>query len=174
MKKKPDILQTERLILKAFDECHRQQMLGILYDKDIKKTYMIPDFDTPEQAGPLFEKLMQFSRSDRHFVYGIYLNDTPIGFVNDCEITDSAMEIGYVIAPAYQGNGFATEAVQACIRALFDMGFEEVKAGFFEENIASCRVMQKCGMVKMDFEEDIEYKGVLHHCLYYHIIKKRA
>ena len=93
-------------------------MLGILFDKDIKKTYMIPDFDTPEQAGPLFEKLMQFSRSDSHFVYGICLNDTPIGFVNDCEINDSTIELGYVIAPAFQGKGFATEAVRACIDAV--------------------------------------------------------
>ena len=174
MEKKPDIIQTERLTLKAFTEGHRQAMLGILFDKDIKKTYMLPDFDTPEQAGPLFEKLMQFSRSDNHFVYGICLNDTPIGFVNDCEITDSAIELGYVIAPAHQNKGFATEAVRACIDALFDMGFEEVKAGFFEENIASGRVMEKCGMVKMDLEEDIEYKGILRHCLYYHITKTKA
>ena len=52
------------------------------------------------------------------------------------------------------------------------MGFEHVKAGFFEENMASCRVMEKCGMTKLDVEDDIEYRGVMHHCLYYGISRK--
>ena len=169
MEKKKSRLVTERLVLKAFCESDRQQMLDILCDKSIKKTYMIPDFGNKEQAGPLFEKLMAFSKSDNHFQYGIYLNDTVIGFVNDCEIKDSTIELGYVIAPEYQGKGFATEAVRTCIDELFRMGFQHIKAGFFEGNIASRRVMEKCGMHKLPFEEDIEYKGNLHHCLYFGI-----
>ncbi len=171
MEKKSEKLQTPRLILKPFDECDRQQMVDVLCNKDIKKTYMIPDFDDKKQAEPLFEKLMNFSRADNHFVYGIYFNDRVIGFVNDCEIKDSTIEIGYVITPEHQGKGFATEAVQICIDELFRMGFSRIRAGFFEENMASCRVMEKCGMHKFDLEEDIEYKGVLHHCLYYEIHK---
>ena len=171
MEKKKDRLQTERLILKAYDECDRQQMVDILFNEDIKKTYMIPDFANKKQAEELFEKLMNFSRSDNHFEYGIYFNNTLIGFVNDCEIKDSMIEIGYVITPEYQGRGFATETLQICIDELFRIGFEHIKAGFFEENIASCRVMQKCGMHKIDLEDDIEYKGILHHCLYYGIDK---
>ena len=171
MEKKKEILQTKRLILKAFDECDRQPMVDIFYNEEIKKTYMIPDFSEKKQADTLFEKLMNFSRADNHFVYGIYFNDTLIGFLNDCEMNDSVIELGYVIAPAFHRQGFATEALGACIAELFRMGFLHVKAGFFEENIPSCRVMQKCGMHKMDFEEDIEYKGVLHHCIYYGIDK---
>ena len=53
-----------------------------------------------------------------------------------------------MIAPAHQGKGFATEAVEACIEELFRMGFAHIRAGFFEGNVASCRVMEKCGMRK--------------------------
>ena len=91
--------------------------------------------------------------------------------MNDCEIKDDAIEIGYVITPAHQGKGFATEAVEACIEELFRMGFAHIRAGFFECNVASCRVMEKCGMHRIELEEDIEYKGVLHHCFYYEIHK---
>ena len=171
MEKKKDRLQTKRLILKAFEECDRQKMIDIFFNEQVKKTYMIPDFADREQAGTLFEKLMAFSRSDDHFQYGIYLDGTLIGFVNDCEIKDATIEIGYVITPEQQGKGFATEAVQSCIDELFRMGFEQVVAGFFQENTASCRVMQKCGMKKINFEEDIEYKGKMHHCIYYRIDK---
>ncbi len=171
MEQKKERLQTERLILKAFEEYDRQQMVDIFFNEDIKKTYMIPDFNDKKQAEQLFEKMMTFSRSENHFVYGVYFHEQLVGFVNDCGIKNSTIELGYVIIPEYQGRGFATEAVQICIDELFRMGFEHIIAGFFRENIASCRVMQKCGMQKMDLEEDIEYKGVLHHCLYYGIDK---
>ena len=169
MEKKKEQLQTKRLTLKAYDECDRQRMVEIFMNEEIKKTYMIPDFDDPKQAEKLFEKMRDFSRSEQHFVYGVYSDNTLIGFVNDCIMNDSMIELGYVIIPDYQGQGFATEAVQSCIEELFRMGFEHVRAGFFEDNIASCRVMQKCGMHQIDLEEDIEYKGIFHHCLYYEI-----
>jgi RimJ/RimL family protein N-acetyltransferase len=174
VKKKKEMLKTERLVLRPFHEADRQEMVCILCDKEIKKTYMIPDFTDKKEAEALFERIMNLSRQDNHFVYGIFLDDKLIGFVNDCEIKDATIELGYVIAPNYQGKGFATEAVQCCIDELFEMGFAHVRAGFFEENMASCRVMQKCGMHKIDLEEDIEYKGILHHCLYYEIDRTQA
>lgn len=169
MKKKKEVLKTARLLLRPFNEEDRQEMVGMLCDEEIKKTFMIPDFTDKKEAESLFERIMNFSILDNHFVYGIHLNNKLIGFVNDCEIKNSTIEIGYVIMPNYQGKGFATEAVQCCIDELLRMGFEHIRAGFFEENIASCRVMQKCGMHKIDLEEDIEYRGILHHCLYYEI-----
>lgn len=47
------------------------------------------------------------------------------------------------------------------------MGYTEVVAGAFSENIASRRVMEKCGMTLTEQEEDIEYRGKTHHCVYY-------
>lgn len=172
MKQKKEILTTERLLLRPFSEEDRQDMVAILCNTEIKKTYMIPDFADPKEAEALFERIMNSSRSDNHFVYGIYFQDKLIGFLNDCEIKDSTVELGYVITPVCQGKGFATEAVQCCIDELFRMGFAHIRAGYFEENIASCRVMQKCGMHKIDLEEDIEYRGILHHCLYYEIDRR--
>ena len=171
METKRDKLQTQRLVLKAFDERDRQPMVDIFFNEEIKKTYMIPDFSEKKQAEALFEKLMNYSRAENRFVYGIYYNNTLIGFLNDCEINGSMIEVGYVIAPEYQRRGFATEALQICIEELFRMGFEHVKAGFFEGNLPSCRVMQKCGMQKLNYEDDLEYKGVMRHCIYYGIDK---
>jgi RimJ/RimL family protein N-acetyltransferase len=158
---------TKDLHIRPFLPGDREAMAALLMDKIVAKTYMLPDFDHPKQAEALFEKLMRFSRSDDHFEYGIYFKQTLIGFVNECEITDTTIELGYVIEPAYQGKGFATEAVRACIDELFRMGFRQVKAGYFQENLASCRVMQKCGMQKIDYTEDIDYRGKINHCIFY-------
>jgi RimJ/RimL family protein N-acetyltransferase len=172
MEKKKECLQTERLLLKALTESDEQPMLDIFFNEDIKATYMIPDFTHREQAEALFQKMLSFSLSELHFVYGIYFENTLIGFVNDCEINAATIELGYVISPKFQGKGFATEAVQACMDELFRMGFQRITAGFFQGNDASRRVMEKCGMHKIDLEDDIEYKGVLRHCLYYSIDRK--
>ena len=73
MEKKNEVLTTERLVLRPFCEEDRREMVGILWDQEIKKTYMLPDFADPKEAEALFEKLMQLSRSEDHFVYGIML-----------------------------------------------------------------------------------------------------
>ncbi len=166
MKKKSDLLRTSRLTLHAYNECDETRMMQILCNEQIKKTFMIPDFESDSQVRDLFYKLMGFSRDEAHFEYGIYLDGELIGFVNDCGMDETSIEVGYVILPEYQGRGYATEAVGACINELFRMGYRKVIAGYFEENPASGRVMEKCGMHRIDEEEDIEYQGTVHHCLY--------
>ena len=46
------------------------------------------------------------------------------------------------------------------------MGFRKVMAGFFEENTASRRVMEKSGMQLNDLVEEEEYRGIIHKCYY--------
>ena len=53
------------------------------------------------------------------------------------------------------------------IKELLKMGFRKVKAGYFEENEASRRVMEKCGMKQLSYTDEIEYRGITHKCLYY-------
>lgn len=98
--------------------------------------------------------------------YGIYLNGTLIGFVNDCGIEDDEIEIGYVVHPEYQGRGYASEAVKAVLGELRETGFRKVSAGYFAENEASRRVMEKCGMKPVERTDEEEYRGEKHLCRY--------
>ena len=86
---------------------------------------------------------------------------------DDVEITETSIELGYVIHPAHHNCGFATEALQACIQALHTMGFETVRTGAFEENPASIRVMEKSGMTRLAETEIIPYRGKDHLCVYF-------
>ena len=165
-KKHNSILRTPRLTLHPYTEVDREQVLSIVCHEAVKPTFMVPDFDSREQADAFFDRLLSIvARGDR-FIYGIYLEETLIGFLNDVGIQDGAVEIGYVIHPDHWGQGFATEAVRAAIDELFRLGCPKVIAGFFAGNTASRRVMEKCGMVKIPLEEDIEYRGKTHRCLY--------
>lgn len=167
MMKKSSKIQTHRLELKPYSDSDLDDMVGILCNDEIKKTFMIPDFKTKEDAINMFYHLKERALSVEHFEYGVYLNSQLIGFVNEVEIYKETIEIGYVIHPNFKNQGYATEVLSAALKELFRIGYAVVKAGLFEENIASRRVMEKCGLIITKQEDDIEYQGIIHHCIYF-------
>ena len=67
-------------------------------------------------------------------------------------------EIGYVLNPAYHGNGIGTEVVGRVIKYGFEnLSLERIEAKYMIENEASHRVMQKNGMIF----EGVRRKGLL-------------
>ena len=170
IQKKASIL-TERLTLKPYSLSDTDRLVDLLTNRRITQTFIIPDFETEAQARAFAEKLIRFSQIDdvRHLEYGIYKQGCLIGFINDCGIEEDSIEIGYVIHPDEQGHGYATEAIRAIFHELREMGFKKVTAGFFPENLASRRVMEKCGMKQSELISEEKYRGVLHQCLYYEI-----
>lgn len=167
-------IKTERLEIMPFRTKDSSDLAEILTNSRIKKTYMIPDFESREALNALVQKIAQYSLSDQRLERGIFLEDRLIGFVNEVERKDSSIEVGYVIHPSFWGMGYATEMLKAVIGMLFEDGFSEIITGAFEENTASIRVMEKCGMRKAAAEEDIAYRGRNHHCVYYTIEKDRC
>ena len=58
-----------------------------------------------------------------------------------------AVEIGWRLARAFWGQGYATEAAHAAIQAGFrDLGLKEIVAETAEANLPSRRVMSRLGM----------------------------
>ena len=164
-------LRTERLLLRPYEERDKEAMVRLLCCEEIKKTFMIPDFSSRADAEKLFYRIMELSRTPGHIEYGIFLEDRLIGFLNDCGIEGNTVEMGYVIDPEYWGQGYATESFRAVIGELFRLGYEQVTAGYFEENPASGRVMEKCGMHKLELVSHEYYQGREHRTLYYGIEK---
>ncbi len=142
-------------------------MIELLTNETIKETFMIPEFGSREEAAAMFRKLQQYSNSEDHYEYGIYLQNELIGFVNDVCIEHGSIEIGYAIHPDFHNRGYATEVLAAVIEDLFQKGYSTVIAGAFENNRASFRVMEKCGMTRIEREDDIFYHNKKQHCLYY-------
>jgi len=159
------------MTLRKLTEADALPMLELLTDKTVKQTYMLPDFENPSDALPLFHRLVQLSRDECHFVRGICVDGNLAGFLNDVEIKNGSVELGYVVHPKYWGKGYATAALKLAIRELFALGHREVTAGAFAENTASLRVMEKAGMTRLDKTDEIEYRGKIHRCVYYAITK---
>ena len=157
---------TRRLRLQPMRLEDAENAIRILRHDRVKMTYMVPDLDR-EGANKLFLRLMELSVNDAHYVRGIYLENNLIGWINDTEIADSCVELGWVIDPNFHNRGIATEAVKAAIADLFGSGFRVVTAGAFAENTASIRVMEKAGMQRVERQDQIDYRGKSHLCVYY-------
>ena len=162
-------INTERLTLGTIEEKDRADVVAILRNDIVKKTFMLPDFESDEAAGKLFLRLAELSHDDGRSVFGVFLDGKLIGFMNDTEINGDELEMGYALHPDYYNKGYATEAFGGAIEYLFSRGFRRVTAGAFAENPASMRVMEKCGMTRMDKTDEIEYRGATHKCIYYMI-----
>lgn len=169
-----DPITTNRLILRPYKESDREQVIWILRNGEISKTFMLPEFEDDAAAERLFRKILIYSHQEDHFERAICLEDRVIGFLNDVEIKDGTAELGYVIHPDYQNRGYATEALTASIQELFRQGYSRIRAGYFEENPASRRVMEKSGMHPISRVDTIEYRGKLHKCLYFEIEKEET
>lgn len=158
---------TKRLEVRHISDGDREAVIDLLTDHQVKQTYMVPDFTSREEAAKLFVRLKDLSHQEDRYVSGIYLNDAFIGIMNETEIQDKSIELGYAILPKFQNCGYCTEALSGAIQYLFTHGFDRVITGAFEENPASIRVMIKSGMEILDKLDEIEYRGAVHRCVYY-------
>ncbi len=165
--------KTQRLEVRQLSDEDRNAVIDLLTDDRVKAFYMVPDFPSREDAVSLFERLKGLSLEDDRLVAGIYLDGAFIGILNETEIQDKRIELGYALLPKFHNRGYCTEVLTAAIQYLFDRGFAEIVAGAFEENVASFRVMAKSGMKKIEQQDEIEYRGKVHRCVYYSISKKK-
>lgn len=66
--------------------------------------------------------------------------------VHSAEKNDDDAEIGYWIGVPYWGHGLMPEAVTRILARCFDeLGITRVWCGYYEGNVKSRRVMEKCG-----------------------------
>lgn len=172
MLQRKEILTTKNLVLKPIEDNDRKDVFSVFENQLVGKTYMIPVFPDDEAREKFFLRLKENTLKTARFCYGIYFNKSFIGLLNDVSVENDEVEVGYCLHPNYWNKGYATGALEVAIKELFRIGYKTVVAGHFAENLASGRVMQKCGMTKIDKTDEIEYKGIKHLCVYYAITNK--
>jgi RimJ/RimL family protein N-acetyltransferase len=82
-------------------------------------------------------------------LYGIFVEDIHVGNIKigDVNKNHDTAEIGYLIGNKdYWGKGIASEAIRQIIKlSIYKYGLAKITAGVYEGNIASERVLRKCG-----------------------------
>ncbi len=142
------LLETERLTITEFTPDMAQVVHVNSLDDDNRR--FVPDevFETVEAAKETIDFLIaQYDGCDGPLVYPVMLkNGTNIGYVQAVPSDDGAWEIGYHIARPYTKQGYATEAVTAFLPIIMKkLGVQKIKGICLSENVASRKVMEKCG-----------------------------
>lgn len=119
----------------------------------------LPDqvYDTEEAACSVLRQLVGCyedpgTPSLGPYVLAIALRDasTVIGHVG-CSPIRGEVEVGYAIGDAYQGQGYATEAVDAASRWVCEsFGIATVMAYVAADNLASYRVLERVGFTLVE------------------------
>jgi ribosomal-protein-alanine N-acetyltransferase len=95
---------------------------------------------------------------------GQWIGKIGLKFLDDLPLQDKC-EVGWILDPEFWGKGFATEGGKAAVRFGFDRAkLTRIISTTVPENIASRRVMEKCGLT---------YQGLIHwretECVWYAI-----
>ena len=149
-------IRTPRLTITRFNLDMAQIVYGNSQDDDTRR--FVPDevYDSAEEDREAIEFLMsRYDSADGPFVYPVLTNGGKnIGYVQLCRLDDGKWEIGYHIAKDFTGKGFATEAVKAFLPVIAqNQNLKEVYGICLAENLASIRVLEKCGFRQI-------YKGL--------------
>ncbi len=153
-------IETKRLFITEFTPAMARDVHRNSLDEDNRR--FVPDevFETVEDARETLDFLIgQYGGAEGPFVYPVLLKTGEnIGYVQLVPI-EGGWEVGYHIAKAHTGQGYATEAVRAFLPAMAEAHhLPEIYGICLAENKASVRVMEKCGFLPL-FRGPGPYQG---------------
>lgn len=151
------ILETERLILRRFNQGDLEALYQLLRDPEVNT--FLPWFPIREQAeAKVFfqERLASCSYSFAICPKG----QEPIGYIKLS--SDESRDLGYAIRREYWHKGIVTEAGRALLERLRQDGVPYVTATHDRNNPRSGGVMRKLGMTyRYSYEEQWQPKNML-------------
>jgi RimJ/RimL family protein N-acetyltransferase len=146
-------LETSRLTLRPFVDGDFEAVLAMQSDPEVMR-YLYSEPRSPEETRDLLGRKIAGSAWANEDDWmsaavveresGTIVGDVAFHWVSE---RDKTAEIGFILDPRHQGNGYATEAA----RALLDWGFgtaglHRVIGRAEARNTASSRVLEKLGM----------------------------
>lgn len=147
-------IKTDRLMITEFTLDMAEAVHINSLDEDNRKFNPDEVFETIDDAKGTVEFLMSvYGNGDGPLVYPVLLLDgTNIGYVQAVPLDDDNWEIGYHIAKAYTGKGYATEAVKAFLPVIMKkLNITDMLGICVAENVASIKVLENAGFIK-EFE----------------------
>ncbi len=144
------VLATTRLTLRQMVAGDAEALMTLFSDSQVLQFLNNDPLDTHDKALGLIGWFDQMYHDQKGLTWGVTLRgeDRLIGTAGmyGWDRDDRHVDIGYHILPAHWNKGYATEAAQTVIRWCFDnLDVHRIQADCTEGNIASERVMLKCG-----------------------------
>jgi RimJ/RimL family protein N-acetyltransferase len=143
-------LTTPRLSLRAWSEGDAEALFAILQEKDILRYFPNPAARALERVQRYIGHQLNHWQAHGYGHWAVASQETGevLGWVGLEYLEDvRETEVAYLLTTRAWGMGLATEAAQASVRFGFEQAGLQKLIGLVDpENIASARVLQKCGM----------------------------
>jgi RimJ/RimL family protein N-acetyltransferase len=172
-----DVITTDRLILRAWRDADREPFAAMNADPEVMRYF--PSTLTREESDRQVDRIVERTASRGFGFWAVEIPDVTefAGFIGLSVPGFEApfmpcVEIGWRLARAYWGQGYATEGARASLRYGFEtLGVTEIVAFTAVDNAPSRRVMDRIGMTRDpdgDFDHPLVPVGHSHrpHVLY--------
>ncbi|HMD46620.1 MAG TPA: GNAT family N-acetyltransferase [Acidimicrobiales bacterium] len=161
-------LETARLVLRRWRDDDLECFAGLNADPAVMEHFPAPL--TRRESDALAARIEEGFEHDGFGLFAVEVRGGPpfvgfVGFVGLSPATFSAsftpaVEVGWRLARAQWGHGYATEAARACLDFAFDdVGLTEVVSFTAVPNRRSRAVMERLGMHR-DPDEDFDHPRV--------------
>ena len=141
-------LLADRLVLVPMTRDDASDLALIAADASIFR--YIPDIPQPFDAGRWVRSVVA---NDAHRIKHVIRLRTsePVGFLQLGQRRNGDLQIGYFLARAHWGKGFAREACLSALGLLADLGDERpVHAAVHRDNLTSLRMLGSMGFRRLD------------------------
>ena len=147
------ILETERLILRPWEESDAEDLYKYAKDPDIGPIAGWPAHQSVEESRDVIRNVLNGKEC---YAICYKVNGKPEGPIGTIELKlnghnaittrDDECELGFWIGKPFWGQGLMPEAIKAILRHAFDdLGMQKVWCGYYDGNEKSKRVQEKCG-----------------------------
>ncbi len=144
------ILETERLILRRFNESDAENVYLYAKDPDVGPIAGWPPHKSVDESREVIRNVFSGAeayavclKSDKKAIGAIELK---LNGHTDMTEKDDECELGYWLGKPFWGQGIIPEAVREILRHAFeDIGMSRVWCGYYDGNVKSKRVQEKCG-----------------------------
>lgn len=154
-------LETERLILRRWEESDAESMYEYAKDPDVGPIAGWPAHQNTEESRYVIRNVLNGKEA-----YAICLktDNRAIGAIelklnghSDMTERDDECELGYWLGKPFWGQGITPEAARVLIRRAFmELGMTKIWCGYYEGNIKSKRVQEKAGFRYQWKAEDVD------------------
>jgi RimJ/RimL family protein N-acetyltransferase len=160
-------LHTHRLVLRRFADSDADALWSLHSDAHVLRYWDSPPWTEPSRAQAFLERCRRME--DEELGVRVVMERSSDGaFLGWCTLNDwnpdfRSTNLGYCLAEAAWGQGYATEAARTLLGWAFDnLDLNRVQAECDTRNAASRRVLEKLGFtLEGTLREDVTVDGVV-------------
>lgn len=157
------ILETERLILRPFEDSDAESIYQYAKDPDIGPVAGWQPHTSVENSLEIIRNILAVPET---YAVCLKTDNKAIGSIglmcgkqSNLDISKNEGEIGYWIGKPFWGQGIIPEATRELIRHAFvDLELQNLWCGYFDGNEKSKRAQEKCGFTYRHTNKDIYWK----------------